>query len=73
HLTAAGLPEFIVADQSAYLAKAVSLAHDLSHLENIRSGLRERMKSSPLCDAPRFTRNLEDAYRNMWRRWCEKQ
>jgi predicted O-linked N-acetylglucosamine transferase (SPINDLY family) len=73
HLTAAGLPEFIVADQSAYLAKAVSLAHDLSHLESIRLGLRERMMSSPLCDAVRFTRNLEEAYRTMWRRWCEGQ
>ncbi|MHC1696598.1 MAG: tetratricopeptide repeat protein [Geobacteraceae bacterium] len=73
HLTAAGLPEFIVADQPAYLAKAVSLTHDLAHLESIRSGLRERMKSSPLCDARRFTRNLEEAYRSMWRRWCEGQ
>ncbi|MRR53855.1 MAG: tetratricopeptide repeat protein [Deltaproteobacteria bacterium] len=73
HLTAAGLPEFIVTDKSAYLAKAVSLAHDLAHLENIRLGLRERMQSSPLCDAVRFTRNLEEAFRTMWRRWCEGQ
>lgn len=73
HLTAVGLPEFIVTDQEAYLAKAVSLAHDLSHLESIRAGLREQMKSSPLCDAPRFTHNLEEAYRSMWRRWCEGQ
>jgi len=71
HLTAAGLPEFIVADQSAYLAKAVSLAHDLARLESIRSGLRERMKSSPLCEARRFTGHLEEAYRSMWCRWCE--
>jgi protein O-GlcNAc transferase len=73
HLTAVGLPEFIVADQEAYLATAMALAHNLSHLENIRSGLRERMKSSPLCDAHRFTRNLEEAYRSMWRRWCERK
>jgi len=73
HLTAAGLPEFIVADQAAYLARAVSLAHDFSHLESIRTGLRERMRISPLCDAHRFTRNLEEAYRNMWRRWCDGQ
>lgn len=71
HLTAVGLPEFIVPDQEAYLAKAISLAHEFSHLENIRTGLRERMRISPLCDAPRFTRNLEEAYRSMWQRWCE--
>lgn len=73
HLTAVGLPEFIVADQSAYLAKAVSLAHDLAHLESIRSGLRERMRTSPLCDVLRFTGTLEEAYRSMWCRWCERQ
>jgi protein O-GlcNAc transferase len=73
HLTTVGLPEFIVPDQAAYLAKAASLAHDFSHLESIRSGLRERMRISPLCDAPHFTRNLEEAYRNMWRRWCEER
>ena len=71
HLTAVGLPEFIVADQATYLEKAIALANDLSRLETLRSGLRERMKSSPLCDAPRFTRNLEEAYRKMWRCWCE--
>jgi predicted O-linked N-acetylglucosamine transferase (SPINDLY family) len=32
------------------------------------------MQASPLMDAPRFARNIEDAYRAMWRRWCtEKQ
>jgi len=70
HLTAVGLPEFIVPDQASYLAAAVSLARDVSRLEAIRLGLRERMKTSPLCDVRRFTRNLEEAYRNMWRRWC---
>jgi hypothetical protein len=23
-------------------------------------------------DAPRFARNMEAAYRRMWRRWCEE-
>ncbi|MDD2334985.1 MAG: tetratricopeptide repeat protein [Geobacteraceae bacterium] len=73
HLTTVGLSEFIVPDQAGYLTKAVDQAHDFSHLESIRTGLRERMRISPLCDAPRFTRNLEEAYRSMWRRWCEGQ
>jgi predicted O-linked N-acetylglucosamine transferase (SPINDLY family) len=29
------------------------------------------MQQSPLMDAPRFTRNMEAAYRQMWRRWCK--
>lgn len=70
HLAAAGLPELVAGDRAEYAAKAVSLAGDLPRLEALRSSLRDRMAASPLCDAPRFTRNLEQAYRSMWRRWC---
>jgi len=28
------------------------------------------MAASPLCQAKAFTRNLEDAYRRMWKAWC---
>jgi predicted O-linked N-acetylglucosamine transferase (SPINDLY family) len=30
--------------------------------------LRERIVGSPLCDAPRFARNLEAAFAQMWER-----
>jgi len=30
-----------------------------------------RMSASPLMDIAPFTRHLEQAYRSMWRRWCE--
>ena len=36
-----------------------------------RTGLREQLRSSPLMDAERFTRNLESAYRGMWMHYCE--
>jgi len=29
------------------------------------------MRASPLMDEERFTRDLEHAYRQMWRKWCE--
>ena len=35
--------------------------------------MRKRMAASPLMDEARFTRNLESAYRAMWRTWCAKQ
>lgn len=72
HLTAAGLPEFIVPDEHAYIAMAAALANDIPRLESIRSGLRNRMAASPLCDTHGFTRSLEEAYRTMWRRWCNE-
>ena len=31
---------------------------------------RERLRRSPLMDAPRFARNIEAAYQFMWQRWC---
>jgi predicted O-linked N-acetylglucosamine transferase (SPINDLY family) len=30
------------------------------------------MQSSPLMDAPRMAKNLEQAFRGMWQRWLEE-
>ncbi len=53
-----------------YVAKAVALASDTVALASMRRGLRERMQSSPIMNAERFTRNLEAAYRDIWTKWC---
>jgi hypothetical protein len=29
--------------------------------------------ASPLCDAPRFARNLEAAFRGMWQAYCKRK
>ena len=69
-LTNAGLPELIAQDADDYLRLAVQLATDPTRLADLRATLRDRMAASPLMDAPRFARNLEAAYREMWRKWC---
>ena len=71
-LSNVGLPELVAADAEQYVRIAVELAHDLSRLSELRATLRDRMQASPLMDAPRFARNVEAAYREMWRRWCAK-
>ncbi len=65
-----GLPDLAATSSEAYVEAAVGLARDVSRLELLREELRERIQRSPLMDAPRFARNLENAYRSMWRRWC---
>jgi predicted O-linked N-acetylglucosamine transferase (SPINDLY family) len=65
-----GLPELAEDSDETYVRQASELARDLPRLNNLRSTLRRRMEQSPLMDAPRFARNIEAAYRRMWRKWC---
>jgi protein O-GlcNAc transferase len=64
------LPELVAHTRDDFELAALSLSGDVERLAGLRSGLRERMRASPLMDAPRFARNLESAYRGAWRRWC---
>jgi len=68
-LARVGLADWAVETPEQYLALGVRVANDLDRLAQLRSELRDRMAAT-LCDARRFTRELEDAYRTMWRRWC---
>jgi protein O-GlcNAc transferase len=65
-LTNINLPELIANSAEDYARIATSLAADLPRLIHLRSALREKMRTSPLMDAPRFARNMEAAYRKMW-------
>jgi predicted O-linked N-acetylglucosamine transferase (SPINDLY family) len=67
-----GLDELIARDAEHYVAIAVRLANDRSRLMHLRGSLRAQMQASSLCDAPRFARKMEAAYRSMWQCWCEE-
>jgi predicted O-linked N-acetylglucosamine transferase (SPINDLY family) len=69
-LTQVGLPEFITRTPEDFVARAVALAGDLERLARLRSGLRDQVKASSLGDTAGFTRQLEAAYRELWRRWA---
>jgi len=64
-LKAVGLAEFAAANADEYVAIAQRWAGERERLRELRSGLRERLRSSPIGDAVRFTRHLEAAYRTM--------
>jgi predicted O-linked N-acetylglucosamine transferase (SPINDLY family) len=65
-----GLPELVARTEEEYLQLSATLAHDLPRLAQLRSSLRQRMQNSVLMDETRFARQIEDAYRAMWRGWC---
>jgi len=62
----AGLSDWVAADEEEYVAKAVLFASDLDKLASLRAGLRSQVLASPLFDAPRFARNIENALWAMW-------
>ena len=70
-LTTVGLADWITHTPEDYVDRAVKFAGDRALLAGLRASLRQRMRESPLMDEVGFTRDLEAAYRTLWRRWCE--
>jgi predicted O-linked N-acetylglucosamine transferase (SPINDLY family) len=71
HLSNVGLPELVASTPEDYVRLALTLARDPDRLSVLRVRLRTQMAASPLCDAAAYTRDLEAAYRQMWRNYCE--
>jgi predicted O-linked N-acetylglucosamine transferase (SPINDLY family) len=67
-LKAVGLEDWIATD---YVELAVKKASDVQALAALRAGLRRRVQNSPVMNEPKAARDLEAAYRAMWRNWCE--
>jgi predicted O-linked N-acetylglucosamine transferase (SPINDLY family) len=70
-LSNAGLTELIANSPAHYIRIAADLAGNLPRLVDLRSTLRQRIQQSPLMDASTFARDVEAAFRHMWRNWCE--
>jgi protein O-GlcNAc transferase len=68
-----GLQELAAQSSEEYVQKISKLSSNLTRLNQLRSTLRGQMAQSPLMDAKRFARNVESAYRDLWRRWCMTQ
>jgi protein O-GlcNAc transferase len=66
-LSAVGLPELITNSPADYEAQAVRLANYPDQIKSIREKLAENRLTFPLFDTAGFTRDLEKAYREMWR------
>lgn len=65
------LPELIAESTDEFVDKTIALARNVPRLEQLRRTMRDRMRASPLMDAKRFVKNLEDLYRTAWKEWCD--
>jgi protein O-GlcNAc transferase len=73
HLSNAGLSDWVSGSVDEYVEMAVARAADLPALASLRAKLREQVRRSPLCDAPRFGRSLGAGLRYAWQAWCAEQ
>lgn len=70
-LSQVGLADCVAHSTEDYVQRAVALAGDIAALARLRGTLRERVATSPLCSERAFTASVEEAYRVMWKKWCE--
>ncbi len=69
-LSRLGLDDLVADHIEGYEQTAIALAQDPDRLTALRTGLRDRMRASQVCDGAAFARDLEQALRNMWHAWC---
>ena len=65
-LSGVGLTDWLASSSQTFVAAAQVHAADLSKLAKLREGLRGQIAGSSLCDAPGFTRRLENAMQQVW-------
>jgi len=68
-----GLDEWIASDWNDFIRRGKAAARDPERLTAIRRQLRQRFLESPLGNATFLAGDMEDAFRDMWRRWCQKR
>ena len=69
-MTRVGLGVFVADTIDEYVAKACAFASQREALGRIRQSLRPQLLSGSLCDPVRFTRELEQALRWVWKDTC---
>ncbi|MEZ6242665.1 MAG: tetratricopeptide repeat protein [Phycisphaerales bacterium] len=67
-----GLPEFVAQSLDEFVAKAAAHAADPSGVRALRLQMRERMRLSPLMDAPAHGAAFADALRALWHDACAR-
>lgn len=71
-LSKVGLTRFVCNTPDEYADRAVAAAADRDALRHLRGEMRQRLTDCGLIDGARLAREIEAAYRQMWRQWCER-
>lgn len=71
-LAGAGFREWVAETPEQYLDIAKELARSPDLLNRLHKDLRGSIKASPVGDPVRYCRATEAAYREMWRRYCQR-
>ncbi len=72
-LTAIGLGQLVAHSPEEYLKTALLLAAAVPKIPGSRDNLRKALLDSPLMDEVGIVRDVENAYRDMWRIWCKSK
>jgi predicted O-linked N-acetylglucosamine transferase (SPINDLY family) len=72
-LTAVGHAEWIAHSREDYIRIALGLARDIGRRRELRTGLRESLRRSPLLDHAGQAERFGAALRACWEDWCGKQ
>ena len=70
-LVNAGVEELVVENDINYVRRAVQIGNSPQLIGAYHSGLRANVLKSPLMDVKNYMQELEDAYRRVWRKFCE--
>jgi len=65
-----GMPEMIASNADEFVTIASELARDVGRLRKLRTGMRDHLDGTPLRDERGFAKEIERAYRDIWRHWC---
>jgi len=65
-LSQVGLTDWIAKDELDYVEKAVAFAQDTEYLQELKLGMRYRVRSSALMRPGLVTRDLERAFKEVW-------
>ncbi len=70
-LNAVGLSGFVARSKEEYINIACEWAANREKLSELRSGLREKMRTSPLCDGEKFAADFGEVLHTMWNKTME--